>query len=199
MFELINKIFVGLLTGIVSASKDKKCVSLSNQKCEIQHVFNNLHLNKYSQEFQYYPFTVKLDKCVGSCNTLNDWYNKVCVPNKTKNLNLSMFNLITEINELKISTKHISCRCKCKFNDRICNSHQWWNNDKCWCQCKIHNICEKIHIWNPVACICENGKCLASIIDDSGITCDESIDMDAEAKSNDEETKTFPTNLNKKM
>ena len=32
----------------------------------------NLHTNKYSQEFHYYPFVVKLDKCVGSWNTLND-------------------------------------------------------------------------------------------------------------------------------
>ena len=169
MFELISKIFVGLLTGIVSASKDKKCVSLSNQKCEIQPVFINLHPNQYSQEFRYYPFTVKLDKCTGSCNTLNDWSNKVYVPNKTKNLNLSMFNLITGINELKTSAKHMPCRWKCKFDERKYNSNHWWNNDKCWCECKIHNICEKIYIWNPVACICENGKYLASIIDNSGI------------------------------
>ena len=31
----------------------------------------NLHPNEYSQEFHYYPFAVKLDRCVGSCNTLN--------------------------------------------------------------------------------------------------------------------------------
>ena len=33
-------------------------------------------------------------------------------------------------------------------------------------------------------------------MDDSAITCDEIIDADAEAKSNDEETKTFPPNFN---
>ena len=61
-----------------------KCVSLSNQKCDIQPIFINLHPNEYSQEFHFYPFSVKLDKCVGICNTLSDLYNKVCVPNKTK-------------------------------------------------------------------------------------------------------------------
>ena len=60
----------------------------------------NLHPNEYSQEFHYYPFAVKLDRCVGSCNTLNDLSNKVCVPNKTEDLNLSVFNMITGINEL---------------------------------------------------------------------------------------------------
>ena len=46
--------------------------------------------------------------------------------------------------------------------------------------------CEKDCVWNPSTCNCENGKYLASIIVDSVIICDEVID--AEAKSNDEET-----------
>ena len=39
--------------------------------------------------------------------------------------------MITEINESKTLTKDISCECKCKFDGRIFNSDQWWNNDKC--------------------------------------------------------------------
>ena len=50
--------FVVLLTGIVNASNHTKYVSLSN------------------------PFVIKLDRGVGSCNTLNDLSNKLCVPNK---------------------------------------------------------------------------------------------------------------------
>ena len=44
----------------------------------------NLHPNEYSQEFQYYPFAVKLDWCVWSCNTLNDLSNKVAFQIKHK-------------------------------------------------------------------------------------------------------------------
>ena len=36
------------------------------------------------------------------------------------------------------------------------NSDQWWNSDKLRCECKKHNICEKIYIWNPATCNCEN-------------------------------------------
>ena len=72
-----------------------------------------------------YPFTVKLDKYIGSCNTFKDLFNKVCVPNETEDLNLSVFNMITGINEPKTLIKHISCKCKCKFDGRICNSDQW--------------------------------------------------------------------------
>ena len=105
--------FIVLLSNIVNGSNHTKCVSLSNQKCVIQPTLINLHPNEYSQELYYYPFAVKLDRCVGSCNTLNDLLHKVCVPNKKEDLNLSMFNMITGINELKTLTKHISCECKC--------------------------------------------------------------------------------------
>ena len=97
--------------------------SLSNQKCMIQPtIINllliNLHLNEYCQKFHYCPFAVNLDRCVGSCNTLNDLSNKLCVPSKTEHLNLSMFNMITGINESKTLTKYISCECKCRFDGK---------------------------------------------------------------------------------
>ena len=90
MFGLIKKIFIGLLTGIVSVSNHTKYVLLSNQRCMSQPTIINLHPNEYSQEFHNYPFAGNLDRCVGSCNTLNDLPNKVCVSNKTEDLNLSL-------------------------------------------------------------------------------------------------------------
>ena len=76
MFGLIKEIFIGLLASIVGASSHMKCASLSNQKCNIQPTLINLHPNEYSHELYCYPFAVKLDRCVGSCNTLNDLSNK---------------------------------------------------------------------------------------------------------------------------
>ena len=55
----------------------------------------------------------------------------------SENLNLIVFNIITGINKSKTLTKHISCECKCKFDERSSNSDQLWNNDKCCCECKI--------------------------------------------------------------
>ena len=78
---------------------------LSNQKCITQTNLINVHPNEYS------PFVVKLDRCVGSCNILNDLSNKVRVPNKTEDLNTHAFNIITGKNESIISTKYISCKC----------------------------------------------------------------------------------------
>ena len=36
----------------------------------------------------YYTSAVKLDKCAGICNTCNDVSNRVCVRNKTEDLNV---------------------------------------------------------------------------------------------------------------
>ena len=55
MFWLIKKMFIGLLTGMVS-----------NQKCTTQPTIINLHSNKYIQGLYYYPFLVDLDRSVGS-------------------------------------------------------------------------------------------------------------------------------------
>ena len=52
---------------------------------------------------------------------------------------------------------------------------------------KKNHVCEE-DIWNPTTCNCENGKYLASNIDNLVITCDEII----------EETKTAPKNFNEK-
>ena len=99
--------------------------------------------------------------------------------------------MITGISESKTLTKHISCECKCKFDERKCSSNQWWNNNKYCCDCKKH-ICDNDYVWNPATCNCENGEYLVSIMDDSRIICYEVIE------SHDKEIKTIATNFNEK-
>ena len=45
-------------------------------------------------KFHYHLFAVKSDRRVRNCKSLNDLSNKVCVPNKTKDWNLSAFDMI---------------------------------------------------------------------------------------------------------
>ena len=97
---------------------------LSNLKCEIQPTLINLNPNEYSQKFNYFLFVTKLDRYAGSCNTINNLSNKVYVPNKSEDLNLSMSNMITGTNESKALAKHISYECKCRFDERKYNSNQ---------------------------------------------------------------------------
>ena len=55
------------------------------------------------------------------------------------------------------------------------------------------HVREKDYVWNPATCSCENGKYLASVMDNSAITCDEIIE------SYNEETRNISTNFNKKI
>ena len=63
--------FIILLTIVVSTSNHAKCV-LSNQKYMTQPTLFNLHLFEYSEELLYYHFVVNVDRCAGSCNTVDD-------------------------------------------------------------------------------------------------------------------------------
>ena len=73
----------------------------------IKKMFINLHRNEYTQGLHYYSFTVNLDRWVRICNAVNNLSTKVFVPNKTGDLNLSMFNINTGLNESK-TLKHMS-------------------------------------------------------------------------------------------
>ena len=112
MFGLIKIMFIGLLNSKVSISNQAKCVSLSNQKYMTQTTLINLRLNEYNQELHYYPFAVNLDRCAGSCNTLDEVSNKVSVPSEKEHLNLHVFDKITGINKSRTLTKQISYKCK---------------------------------------------------------------------------------------
>ena len=104
-----------------------------------------------------------------------------------------MFRIIKMFIVLLTNAVNISNHTKClSLSNQKCNSNHKWNNDKCQSEWKKHDICKKDYIRNPATC--ENGKYLASIMDDSAITFDEIID--AEANSSDVET--VPTNFNEK-
>ena len=82
-------------------------------------------------ELKYYPFMISLNKCTGSWNVLSP---KICVSKETKGINVKAFNMITNKDEAKAMTEHISFYCECKFNSTTCSSNQKWNNKTCQCE-----------------------------------------------------------------
>ena len=47
-----------------------KCASLNNHLCQARPALINLN----SDETLFYPFTISVNKCGGSCNTIDDLY-----------------------------------------------------------------------------------------------------------------------------
>ena len=56
-------------------------------------------------ELHYYPFIISMNRCDGSCNTVEDPSGRICVPNKMEDLNLKVLNMINGINQLKVIAK----------------------------------------------------------------------------------------------
>ena len=78
---------ISLLISLFSIIKTKalECVSVVNQKCIPR--FKILDVNEGVAEALFYPYNVLVNKCSGSCNTLDDPMAKMCVPNIIKNVN----------------------------------------------------------------------------------------------------------------
>ena len=81
-----------------------ECVSMENQECKIRPEITNINSN----EPIIYPFSIKVNKCSGKCNNINDAYAKICVPDIVKNVNVKVFNLLTLTNETRHTEWHES-------------------------------------------------------------------------------------------
>ena len=95
-----------------NGSLETKCMSLNTKSCIARPIFIDLN----AIELNYYPFMVSLCRCNGSCNAFYDLSGKICVPNKTKDVNVKVLNMIARINESKTLVRPILYDCKCKFN-----------------------------------------------------------------------------------
>ena len=78
-------------------------------------------------KFPFYSFTVSVNRCGESCNTIDYPDTRVCVQNKVKNMNVKTFNLMPGVSETRLLAQHESCKCKSGFNESACNSKQKWN------------------------------------------------------------------------
>ena len=134
-----------------------ECVSMNNQECKARTKIIDVNNN----EPVFYPYSIKVNKCSGSCNNINDPYAKLCVPDTINNINVKVFNLMSRTNETRHIKWHKTCKWKCRLDASVCNNKQRWNEDKSRCECKElidKGMCDKEYIWNPINCQCECDK-----------------------------------------
>ena len=104
MFRFVKQVFVAAMTFFNFNPSNVN--SINNQKCKIRTKMRNIHNN----EPVFYSFSIKVNKCSGSCNNINNPYAKLCVPDVTKNINVKNINLMSWSNQ----TKHIEWHKTCK-------------------------------------------------------------------------------------
>ena len=118
-----------------------------------------LDVNEGVGEALFYPYNVQANKCSGSCNTLDNPIETLCVPNVIKGLNMKVYNFLTMLNETRNVLWHESCKCVCKLNSSVCNNKQIWNSNTCRCDCNEDFAgminCAKGYTWNPSTRECQ--------------------------------------------
>ena len=85
---------------------------MKNRECKVRSEIININSNNA----MFYPFSIKINKCSGNCNNINDPYARICVPDVIKNLNVKAFNLLTRTNETRQTKWHESCKCICRLD-----------------------------------------------------------------------------------
>ena len=97
IFSFVKKFFVLGLTVLSNITNALDCISMKNQECKIRPEIVNINSNNPI----FYPFSVKINRCNGNCNNINDPYAKICVSDTVKNLNVKVFSLMTLTNKTK--------------------------------------------------------------------------------------------------
>ena len=150
---------IGLTISLFNIIKTKalECVSVVNQKCMPRPKI--LDVNDGVGEALFYPYNVQVNKCSGSCNTLDNPIEKLCFPNVIKGLNMKVYNFLTMLNENRNVLWHESCKCVYKLNSSVCNNKQIWNSNTCRFDCNedfegMIN-CAKGYKCNPSTCECQ--------------------------------------------
>ena len=122
VFGFVKKVFFVGLT-ILSSFPNAisfSCVSMNNQVCKARAQIVNVNSNNPI----FYPFSIKISKCSGNYNNINDPYSKSCVLDVVKNFNIKVFNLMSRINETRFIEWHEPCNCECRLDSVICNKKQ---------------------------------------------------------------------------
>ena len=96
VFGFVKKVFFTGLTILSNFTNTNflSCISMNNQACKARPEIVNVNSNNPI----FYPFSIKISKCSGNCNNINDPYARICVPDIVKHLNVKVFNLMSRTN-----------------------------------------------------------------------------------------------------
>ena len=120
-FNLIKKVLILVLMSVSSVFMSQKYVSLKNKECKVRKVI-------VDNEYMSFPYKIEVNRCVGSCNNINNPYSKVCIPDVIKNVTAKMFDFINLTNTKKQIEFRKSCKCICKINASACSENKDFAN-----------------------------------------------------------------------
>ena len=168
MFGFIKKVMILILSiPLISVY----CLLLKNQECGVRKVI-------VDSDYMTFPYKIKVDECVGSCNDAENPYFKVYLPDAVKIISGKSLDLISGKSVLKNISFHQSCKCGCLLGEKVCNNKQKWNKEKCRCEYLKEEKCSGNSFFNVVNCSCEMKKAPALIKEECDIETSETIECE---------------------
>ena len=122
MFVFIKKVFCmgSLFLSNLVGTNSLNCISMKNEECkQDQKLVILMVIILY-----FILFNIKINKCSGNCNNINNPYAKMCVLDIAKNLNVKVFNLMSRTHETRFLEWHEKCKCECRLSAIVCNNKQ---------------------------------------------------------------------------
>ena len=80
IFSFVKKVFFLGLTVISNIIGTFECISMNNQEFKVRPKIVDVSSNNPI----FYPFSVKINRCSGNCNSINDPYARICVSDIVK-------------------------------------------------------------------------------------------------------------------
>ena len=79
MFGFFKKVFIAAVIFFslyILNLNSLECASMNNQECKARPKMIDTNAN----EPVFYPYSIKLNKCCGNCNNINNPCAKLCIP-----------------------------------------------------------------------------------------------------------------------
>ena len=81
MFRLIKKVVILMSVSLVITVKN--CLVLKDQEIAVRNVF-------IDNDYMNFPYKIKVDNCIGTCNDVENPYFEVCLPDVVKRVSVKL-------------------------------------------------------------------------------------------------------------
>ena len=105
-FQKVVFIRLSILSNFTNPNSPLNCISMKNQECKTRLQLVNVNSNNPI----FYPFSIKISKCSGNCNKINNPFAKRCVPGLIKKVNVKVSYLVSKANETTILDKTVETK-----------------------------------------------------------------------------------------
>ena len=108
MFSLLKKIILLIFSPPIISGY---CLFLKHQECTVRKVI-------IDNDYMTFYYKIGVDGCIGSCNSKNNPYYKICLPNSIKKISVKSLDLISQSLVFKNISFQKTCKCGCLLDDR---------------------------------------------------------------------------------